>query len=236
MRVGSELKAARKKAGLTVEVIAKRTKIGVGKLVALEKDDFKNLPTGLYLFSVVRAYAREVRVDPEPLVDRLRAAFADKDALDALQALNATGGLDAKNQASVRRFRNERSSRLRNAAIAAVVVMAAAGSGAYLHNMTRLAQDVRVARIERPTAPQAVSPAVETRTTALSSPAPSATVQIVNAVQESAPVTTPKPKRRTVAVMSAPEAAVEAFEGIADKPDSVDEPRSDDPGTTPIAP
>ena len=89
MRVGSELKAARKKAGISVEVISKRTKIQVSKLVALEKNDFKNLPTGLYLFSTVRAYAREVHIDPEPIVERLRAEFADKDALDALHAIRA---------------------------------------------------------------------------------------------------------------------------------------------------
>src|SRR5688500_17602395 len=51
VRVGSEFKAARKKAGISVEVVSKRTKIHVSKLVALERDDFKNLPTGLYLFS-----------------------------------------------------------------------------------------------------------------------------------------------------------------------------------------
>src|SRR5688500_451631 len=130
MQVASELKAARKKAGISVEVISKRTKITVTKLVALEKNDFKNLPTGLYLFSLVRAYAREVHINPEPIVERLRADFADTDALDALQALDATGAL-AKNCANAK---NERSNLLRNVAIAAgVVLTAAAGAraGAY---------------------------------------------------------------------------------------------------------
>ena len=118
MRVGSELKAARKKAGITVEVMSKRTKIQVSKLDALEKNHFKKLPTGLYLFAVVRAYAREVHIDPEPLVERLRAEFADTDALDALQALDAAGALDAKNLADERR-----STVLRNAAIVAAVLL-----------------------------------------------------------------------------------------------------------------
>lgn len=129
MRVGAELKAARKKAGLTVEVISKRTKIAVSKLVALEKNDFKHLPTGLYLFSVVRAYAREVHIDSEPIVERLRAEFAGQDALDALHALDATGALDAK------RSTEDRSNVLRNAAIAAGLLLmaaAAAGAGAYI--------------------------------------------------------------------------------------------------------
>jgi cytoskeleton protein RodZ len=144
MRVGSELKAARKKAGISVEVISKRTKIQVSKLVALEKNDLKNLPTGLYLFGAVRAYAREVHIDPEPIVERLRAEFADKDALDALHALDATGVLDAKNLADPSRSKEQHSNLLRNAAIAAgVVLMAAAGAGAYLHNIGRIAHQVR---------------------------------------------------------------------------------------------
>ena len=123
MRVGSELKAARKKAGISVEVISKRTKISVNKLVALEKNDFKPLPTGLYLFSVVRAYAREVHIDPEPVVERLRAQFADRDALDALHALDATGALDARKVADAK---EQRSNLLRKVAIAACIVLMAA--------------------------------------------------------------------------------------------------------------
>ena len=146
MRVGSALKAARKKAGISVEVMSKRTKIQVSKLVALEKNDFKNLPTGLYLFAAVRAYAREVRVDAEPIVERLRAEFGEKDAMAALHALDATGALDAKNPADPGRSREHRPHRLRNAAIAAaVVLMAAAGAGAliYLDNVNRIFHEVR---------------------------------------------------------------------------------------------
>jgi cytoskeletal protein RodZ len=148
MRIGSELKAARKKAGISVEVISTRTKIRVTKLVALEKNDFKNLPTGLYLFAAVRAYAREVHIDPEPIVERLRVEFADKDALDALHALDATGALDAKNSTDPGGSNVEQSNFLRNAAIAAgALLMAAAGAGAYLHvhgtNVGRIVHDVR---------------------------------------------------------------------------------------------
>ena len=237
MRVGSELKAARKKAGLTVEVISKRTKISVGKLVALEKDDFKNLPTGLYLFSAVRAYAREVRVDPEPIVERLRGEFADTDTLDALHALDATGALYAKNVASAGRTGREQSSRLRTGAIAAgLVLIAAAGAGAYLHNVNNIARDERVARIDRPSAPPAVSLPGETQSVSLSSPAPSTTVasaivplQVAGTVQESAPATPQRPKRRTSAVIPETEAAVGAvFEELADGHPNVEEPRSED--------
>jgi cytoskeleton protein RodZ len=160
MRIGSELKAARKKAGISVEVLSQRTKIKASRLVALEKNDFNNLPTGLYLFSTVRAYAREVRIDPEPIVERLRAEFADKDALDALQALDASGALDGKILGGATRSAHEQSNFFRNAAIAAgVVLMACAAAGVYLHNMGRIAHEVRITKAERPSAaPSANTP------------------------------------------------------------------------------
>jgi cytoskeletal protein RodZ len=219
MRVGSELKAARKKAGLTVEVMSKRTKIQVSKLVALEKNDVKNLPTGLYLFSFVRAYAREVRIDPEPIVERLRAEFADKDALDALQALNATGALGAKNSTDATRSKDEHSNLLRNAAIAAgVLLMAAgAGAGAYLYNG-------RIAH--------AVNPPRETPTVLLSAPAPATMVATaVDVPQQAAgaaphrslPTKSHRPKRRTAAVTPELQETV-ASVGEFPSPERIEEP------------
>jgi len=206
MRAGSELKAARKKAGITVEVMSKRTKIQVSKLVALEKNDFKNLPTGLYLFSTVRAYAREVRIDPEPIVERLRAEFAEKDALDALHALDATGALDAKNLADARRSSNL----VRNAAIAAGVVLmvaAGAGAGAYLHNIGRVAHEIPVP---------------------LSSPAPAITVatavdvpqQAAGAAHTPAPTKTYRPRPHTPAVTPELQETVTTVGAMSDALDS----------------
>ena len=221
MRVGPELKAARKKVGISVEVISKRTKIPVSKLIALEKNEFTTLPTGLYLFSAIRAYAREVRIDPEPLVERLRVEFAGTDALDALHALDATGALDAKTPANARRSR-ERSNLVRNAAIAAGVVLiaaAGAGAGAYLNNIGRIAHEA--------------SP---------SSPAPAATVaatldvpqHAAGAADRPAPTKTDKPKPRIAAVVpeqQEPQAAVDAVsDGAADIPANVEEPTAETPG------
>ena len=178
MRVGQELKAARKNAGISVEVISKRTKIAVSKLVALEKGDFKNLPTGLYLFSTVRAYAREVKIDPEPIVERLRAEFADKDTMVALHALDAAGALDTKNAAKPGRSREEHSNFFRNAAIAAgVVVIAGAGAsgGAYLYHMRHTPREVQSTAV-----PQSLpAPPVNTQSeTPAVPPAPPAPVTI----------------------------------------------------------
>ena len=199
MSVGSELKTARKKAGLTVEVISKRTKINVSKLVALEKNDFKHLPTGLYLFSAVRAYAREVHIDPEPIVERLRGEFADKDALEALHALDATGALDAKALSDGRRP----SHLLMNAAIAAgFVSIAVAGAGVCLRNMSRTAGEVPLA-----------SPAPAVTVAAEVVPLPSA-----DAVQESAPAKTHKPKLRAAAVLPKLQEPVAAVDDVSEEP------------------
>ena len=214
MRVGSELIAARKKAGISVEVISKRTKISVSRLVALEKDDFKNLPTGLYLFSTVRAYAREVHIDPEPIVERLRAEFGDKDALDALHALDGTGALAAKNLADARRSKEEQSNLLRNAAIAAGVVLmasAGAGAGAYLHNRGRIAHEVPSTKVERSSTAPPVSTPNETPSVSLPSPAPATTVatavdvpqQAADVAHRPAPTKPRRPKPRTAAVKRA---------------------------------
>ena len=215
MRVGSELKAARKKAGITVEVISKRTKISVNKLIALEKNNFKNLPTGLYLFSTVRAYAREVHIDPEPIVERLRTEFADADALDALHALDATGALDTKKVADA----SSSKGRLRNAAIAAgVLLMAAGGAGVYLYKIGRT-----------------VNSPSETLSASLSSPAPLTPVASVTLVDEpqQAPVAPPtpaptknrRPKPRPAAVIPPSEETA----AVAESPANIEEPKTETP-------
>jgi hypothetical protein len=71
-QVGAELKQAREHAGLSAEQIAERTKIKLHKIVALEDGDFEGLPQGIYLDGIVRAYAHEVALDPEAMVERVR--------------------------------------------------------------------------------------------------------------------------------------------------------------------
>jgi cytoskeletal protein RodZ len=72
-KVGAELKQAREHAGLSAEQIAERTKIKLHKIVALEEGDFQSLPQGIYLDGIVRAYAHEVALDPDALVERVRS-------------------------------------------------------------------------------------------------------------------------------------------------------------------
>ncbi len=84
VRVGTELRQARERAGLSAEQIAERTKIQVHKIDALENGNFEALPDGIYLDGIVRAYAREVGVKPEPLIERVR--YEQVEFADAWQA------------------------------------------------------------------------------------------------------------------------------------------------------
>ena len=74
MAIGAELRAARERAGLSIDQIAERTKISVHKILALEQGDFPRLPQGIYLDGIVRAYAREVALDADAMVERVRTA------------------------------------------------------------------------------------------------------------------------------------------------------------------
>ena len=79
MSLGSELRAARERAGLTPAEISERTKIQLYKVEALENDHFESLPDGIYLRGIVRAYAKEVGIDAEPVIARLDQELAKRD-------------------------------------------------------------------------------------------------------------------------------------------------------------
>ena len=63
--VGSRLRAAREANEISLREIASTTKISVSALEALERNDFAELPGGIFTRAFVRAYASEVGLDPE---------------------------------------------------------------------------------------------------------------------------------------------------------------------------
>ena len=69
MDVGSTLRRARTRKGLTLEQLARATKISVSALDALETNDLDRLPATIYLRGFLRAYAREVGLDPQETVE-----------------------------------------------------------------------------------------------------------------------------------------------------------------------
>lgn len=75
---GQALRAVREGAGQSLRAMADRTKLGVRTLEALERNQIDRLPTGIFRRSVVRAYAREVGLDPETTVKAFLARYPDE--------------------------------------------------------------------------------------------------------------------------------------------------------------
>ena len=76
MDLGATLRHARERRGVTCEELARRTRIPRRLLVAMEQDEWAKLPGGIFTRGYLRAYAREVALDGEPLVAQFEAEHA----------------------------------------------------------------------------------------------------------------------------------------------------------------
>lgn len=72
---GSMMRRARERRGISVRQIATATKISVGALEALERNDISRLPGGIFSRAIVRSYALEVGLDPEDTMQKFLAQF-----------------------------------------------------------------------------------------------------------------------------------------------------------------
>jgi len=73
MNLGTELRAARERAGFSLPQLAARTRIPLKTLEAIEENDFSKVPPGIFVRSFIRTYAQEVGVDPATAVSEYRA-------------------------------------------------------------------------------------------------------------------------------------------------------------------
>src|SRR2546428_849302 len=69
-KVYTNLRLARRrqKKSLSLEAIAQSTKIGVRSLQAIETEEFKKLPGGIYSTSYIRQYARAIDFDESQIL------------------------------------------------------------------------------------------------------------------------------------------------------------------------
>jgi cytoskeletal protein RodZ len=65
---GTRMKREREERGVTLRRIADATKISVGALEALERNDISRLPGGIFSRAFVRSYAIEIGLDPEQTI------------------------------------------------------------------------------------------------------------------------------------------------------------------------
>jgi transcriptional regulator with XRE-family HTH domain len=81
---GDRLRRQRERRGVTLEAIARSTKVSASLFAALERGDCSRWPGGVYSRAYIRAYAELVGLDPNEAVEDFTAAFADTALADAL--------------------------------------------------------------------------------------------------------------------------------------------------------
>lgn len=77
---GGKLRQAREQRGVSLRQIAANTKISVGVLEALERNDVSKLPGGIFSRGFVRSYATEVGLDPDQTVNEFLERFHTEEA------------------------------------------------------------------------------------------------------------------------------------------------------------
>ena len=75
VNVGARLREARENKGVSLRQIATTTRISMMSLEALERNDLSRLPGGIFTRAFIRAYAEEVGLDPEGLIQDFIAQF-----------------------------------------------------------------------------------------------------------------------------------------------------------------
>jgi cytoskeleton protein RodZ len=85
MDVGTTLRTARERLGLSREALAQRTRIGHAFVQAIEENRFDRLPGGIVARGFLRALARELGLDPEPLVQQFIEDTSPPSAADHAQ-------------------------------------------------------------------------------------------------------------------------------------------------------
>ena len=75
--VGARLKLVRESKHVTLRQLANTTRIAVSALDAIERDDVKKLPGGIFARSFVRAYASELKLDVEQTVTDFFSQFPE---------------------------------------------------------------------------------------------------------------------------------------------------------------
>ena len=84
---GGKLRQARERRGVSLRQIAANTKISVGALEALERNDLSRLPGGIFSRAFVRSYAIEVGLDPDETVREFLERFHGESARAATPAV-----------------------------------------------------------------------------------------------------------------------------------------------------
>jgi cytoskeleton protein RodZ len=67
--IGEKLRLARETRGIALHDISEQTRISMRYLVAIEADDYRRLPGGIFNRSFIRAYAKQIGYDEQEAVE-----------------------------------------------------------------------------------------------------------------------------------------------------------------------
>jgi transcriptional regulator with XRE-family HTH domain len=104
---GAQLKQARESRGIALRQIASATKISTVALESLERGDLRKLPGGIFSRAFVRAYAIEVGLDPDEVVEQFlkelgtQVAQAGKDDLTPVVSADDRAFLEQQRRAAM---------------------------------------------------------------------------------------------------------------------------------------
>lgn len=83
---GEQLRLAREARGITLKQISEQTRISTQYLEAIEKDEYKKLPGGIFNRSFIKAYARSVGFDESEAIEAYkRVAREQEGVVDEVQ-------------------------------------------------------------------------------------------------------------------------------------------------------
>ncbi len=100
IKAGEKLQKARLEKGLSLDDVAKATKIKQSFLSDIEKGDYQNLPSTSYAQGFVRNYAKFLELSEEEILALFRREFDDEKAYRVLPK-----GLEAKNEFPIVRLK-----------------------------------------------------------------------------------------------------------------------------------
>ncbi len=155
---GEKLKRERELRGVTLEEIAKATKIGTRALQALEDEHFDQLPGGIFNKGFVRAYAKFLGLDEEQMVSDFMAAQGDQQKTDLMASLAVKAEAQRRSEIAASGGGKGRSTSTWVTLAILVLLTAGTAAGVRYYNMKKeaAAQASRV-RVETPAA-QPVAP------------------------------------------------------------------------------
>jgi cytoskeleton protein RodZ len=136
---------------VTLDEIAKATKIGTRALTALEEEHFEQLPGGIFNKGFVRAYAKFLGLDEEQMVADFMSAQGDRDAQRPDLMASLAVKAEAQRRSDIAASGGEKSGSTSTWVTLAILVLLTAGAAAgvrYYKMKKEAAAEARRTRVE----------------------------------------------------------------------------------------